>query len=123
MHSLNQSACTAQVPESAKSAMVSAYMYLQDGNIAEGEQRINLAIRHVLLRHEARNRLCARCGMRGSFHALVHVLVFLLTRHLLVSVDVHAPTLLLICDGRLRDCDPVLEHTAHQRLVYQGSGK
>ena len=30
--------------------MVSAYMYLQDGNIVEGEQRINLAIRHVLLR-------------------------------------------------------------------------
>ena len=30
--------------------MVSAYVYLQEGNIAEGEQRINLAIRHALLR-------------------------------------------------------------------------
>ncbi len=40
----------AQVPESAKLAMVSAYVYLQEGNIAEGEQRINLAIRHALLR-------------------------------------------------------------------------
>ena len=40
----------AQVPESAKLAVVSAYVYLQEGNIAEGEQRINLAIRHALLR-------------------------------------------------------------------------
>jgi len=41
---------TVRVPESAKLAMVSAYVYLQEGNIAEGEQRINLAIRHALLR-------------------------------------------------------------------------
>ncbi len=50
----------AQVPESAKLAMVSAYVYLQEGNIAEGEQRINLAIRHALLR-------------RGTPHGSSHV--------------------------------------------------
>ena len=39
-----------QVPDSAKLAMIASYVYLQEGNIAEGEQRINLAIRHALLR-------------------------------------------------------------------------
>ena len=60
------------MPESAKLAMVSAYVYLQEGNIAEGEQRINLAIRHALLRCEAlhgvrRYRVCF--AYRGQGHS------------------------------------------------------
>lgn len=39
-----------QVAESAKLAMIASYVYLQEGNIAEGEQRVNLAIRHALQR-------------------------------------------------------------------------
>lgn len=39
-----------QVPESTKLSMIASYVFLQEGNIAEGEQRINMAIRHALHR-------------------------------------------------------------------------
>ena len=45
-----QAVARVQAPDSAKLAMIASYVYLQEGNIAEGEQRINLAIRHALQR-------------------------------------------------------------------------
>ena len=42
--------------------MIASYVFLQEGNIAEGEQRINLAIRHALQRCELGTHILQNCA-------------------------------------------------------------